>query len=429
MANTETSVETGSPFDLDPEALRCPFPYYERLRAEAPVTYVESIGAWVVSRYDDIRQVLGQVERFSNRYPTGPRYAELMRNAMGRVLADPDAPAEAVTAAERGKWQVLLTADPPLHDRQRKLVNRAFTPRQIARAEPQVVEIAERLLAGFAGRGEVELVSEFSWPLPLEVIASRLGVPTDRLPTFKRWSDDMAALVGNHTYTHDEIVGLLSSQGEFYEYFTERLAEARVDPQDDVLGKVATAEMPDGDRLSEDEMLGMLSQFLVAGNETTTNLISSAMLRLAEDPGLADELRSDLTKVPNLVEEVLRLESPSQGMFRRAKEDVEIGGVRIPAGDHVFLAYASANADESAFPCPHDVDLDRTFDNAHLAFGHGTHYCLGAPLARQEARIAITLLLDRLDDIAVAAGAAVEPSPSYFLHGLKALPLTFRARG
>jgi cytochrome P450 len=305
------------------------------------------------------------------------------------------------------------------------LVSRAFTPRQVAIAEPQVQAVTDRLIRAFAGRGEVEVVSELAWPLPLEVIAGRLGVPVEDMPMFKRWSDAMAALVGNHSFSPTEVMELLETHGEFYEYFAERLAAARLDPQDDVLGKLATAQLPDGDTLSEDEQLGMLSQFLVAGHETTTNLISMAMLRLARDPGLAARIRADPALVPPFVEEVLRLESPSQGMFRQAKQDVEIGGVRIVKGEHVFLIYAAGNMDEEVFSCPSDLDVERQGANNHLAFGRGTHYCLGAALARQEARIALTSMLARMDDISVKDEATVQFTPSYFLHGLQRLDLTF----
>jgi cytochrome P450 len=410
---------------LDPDALACPHAYYDMLRAAGPAIFVDSLGAWAVTRYEDIRQVLANVDAFSNRYPTGPRYAEAMRAGMDAVLSREDAPATAIVAARRGRWRVLLTADPPLHDRQRMLVSRAFTPRQVARAEPQVQAVADRLITAFIGKGEVEVVSELAWPLPLEVIAGRLGIPVDDMPMFKRWSDAMAALVGNHSFSPTEVMSLLETHGEFYEYFAERLAAARLDPQDDVLGKLATARLPDGDTLSEDEQLGMLSQFLVAGHETTTNLISMSMLRLARDPELAGRIRANPALVPPFVEEVLRLESPSQGMFRQAKQDVEIGGVRIAKGEHVFLIYAAGNMDEEVFPCPADLDVERQSANNHLAFGRGTHYCLGAPLARQEARIALTSMLARMDDISIKDGATVQYSPSYFLHGLQRLDLTF----
>jgi cytochrome P450 len=405
--------------------LACPHAYYDELRASTPVAYVESVGAWVVTRYEDVRRVLADVGSFSNRYPTGPRYAELMRAGMAEVLAREDASEKARTAAERGRWQVLLTADPPLHDRQRQLVNRVFTPRQIALAEPQVRATAERLVGEFVADGQVELVSQLAWPLPLEVIALRLGVPLDDLPRFKRWSDDMSALVGNHSFGADDVVALLETHGEFYEYFADRLAAARRSPKDDLLGRISLAVLPDGDTLSEDEQLGMLSQILVAGHETTTNLISASMLRLAREPMLAHRLRTDPSLIPAFVEEVLRLESPAQGMFRQAKRDVVVGGVEIPAGHHIFLAYASANIDAEAFACPAELQLERKDGTNHLAFGRGTHYCLGAPLARQEARIALSMMLSAMTKISVHDEAEVCYGRSYFLHGLRRLDLTF----
>ncbi len=416
-------------FELDADAVRCPYPHYDAVRAEQPVVFVPEIECWLVTRYADIVHVARDPQTFSSIMPTGPVLARQQREAIGTLLADEPELAARMSRMRSGV-RVLLSADPPDHVRQRKLVNRAFTPPKVKQLEPRIRAVAEELVDGFAPRGEVDVVAEYGVPLPLTIIAEALGVADDELPRFKRWSDDFVALIGNHEIDRDQLRSVLRSQVEFFEYFGARVTERRAAPRHDLISELVGAEL-DEHPLSDDEILAMLSQFLVAGNETTTKLIASSVRLLLERPDELARLRDDRARIPAFIEESLRLEPPVQGLYRTAVVDTDVGGVPIKAGDHLLLAYAAGNRDEGRFACPADIDPERPGLMSHLAFGHGEHFCLGAALARAEGRIAIEVLLERLDDLRPADGvdlAGLEYEASYVLHGLKRLPIAFTVR-
>ena len=416
-------------FALDEAAVRCPYPHYDAVREEEPVRYVPSIECWLVTRYADIVQVSRDPLTFSSIMPTGPVLARQQREAVEGLLAgDPELAARMVRM--RGGTRVLLSADPPDHARQRKLVNRAFTPPKVRELEPRIREVANQLVDEFIGRGEVDLVPEFGVPLPLTIIAEALGVADDELPKFKKWSDDFVALIGNHDIGADELRAVLLSQFEFFEYFGAKIAERRLAPGTDLISDLVTATIDDAP-LSDDEILAMLNQFLVAGNETTTKLIASSVRLLLDDPAQIDALRADPGLIAGFVEEALRLEPPVQGLYRTATVDTEIGGVAIKAGEHLMLVYAAGNRDEDKFVDAPTIDPCRPAVMSHLAFGHGEHFCVGSALARAEGRIALEVLLDRLDDLRYADGVdpgSLQYERSYVLHGLHALPIAFAAR-
>lgn len=285
-------------------------------------------------------------------------------------------------------------------------------------------QVAESLIDGFAGSGSVELVGEFAVGLPMAIIANALGVGDDDLETFKRWSDDMVMPVGNQSPTLDQVRGYLESHRDFSAYFNAKIDQRREQPVDDVISEIANAEI-DGETLERREQLSIISQLLTAGNETTTKLITAIALYLAEHPEVQARVRVDRTLVPALVEEVLRLEAPVGGLFRQATTDIEVGGFTIPAGDHVWVLYASANRDEERFVCPADFDIDRADLKDHIGFGHGQHYCLGAGLARLEATVGTNALLDRLGEIRLGAANDFAYEDSYLLRGLRRLHLEF----
>lgn len=414
-------------------AIACPYPIFADLRSGGGVAWVESLGAWMITRYDDVRAILRDTERFSSLFPTGPAAGgEALMKGIMQLMQEPEMQSVlGSTSMQRGRAAVLLNADPPEHRRQRRLVNPAFRPDRIRGMEPAIRATTERLLddvcRDLREAGSVEIVSRFAVGLPMTIIALALGVPDDDLATFKRWSDDLVMPVGNHNPSTEQVRGFVLSTKAFNEYFLARVAERRVTPTDDILSDIANAEI-DGEELSDDEQLGMLTQFLVAGNETTTKLITNTIRYLAEDPELQARVRADRSLVETLVEEMLRIEAPVGGLFRQAKVDVEVNGTRIPAGDHMWLLFASANRDECKFAEPDRVDLDRSNVKEHLAFGNGEHFCPGAGLARTEARIAVDLLLDRLDDISLAPGNDFEFEDSFVLRGLKRLVISARPR-
>lgn len=423
MPATEAPLE--ALFELDPDTVRCPYAQYSSLRAQEPVRWVESLGAYMVSRYEDVAAIIASPADFSNAMASGPGSVTGLAQ---RLVADPETTEPLRSQAQRridlSKSAVLLMSDPPVHIRQRKLVNKAFTARRVLEMEAAVSAIANRLVDEFVGDGHVDLVSQFSVRLPMTVIANMLGVPPEMYPTFKRWSDAFVAGVGSVSLSKDRVAALFAAVDEFYDYFTEQIAARQIELTDDLVSAIVSARLDGETPLTRDEMLQMLVQFLVAGNETTTNLISSIMFTLLRDPDLLERVRANRAEVPALVEEVLRLESPVQGTFRTAVRKISIGGVDVPEGASLYLVLASANRDDGAFAEADSIDLCRKGN--HLSFGKGEHFCLGASIARLEARVAIDTLLDRLRGIELACDASdIDYLASFAHHGIARLPLRF----
>jgi len=424
-SSPDFEARMGALVGRDQDALRCPYPFFAQLRAERPVYFSDALGAWAVTSYDDVVAVLHDTERFSSFMPTGPqRRGEVLGPMLRQLAADPDM-ADAVRAVfAQGSATVLLNADPPDHVRQRKLVTGAFRPSRLRAMEPSIRDLAVSLAAGFRHRGHVEVVAEFAVPLPMTVIARALGVGDHDLATFKRWSDDLVMPIGNQSPSLDQVRGYVTSSVEFADYFRAVLHRRRAEPRDDIVSDVANAEL-DGERLSEAEQLAMLTQFLVAGNETTTKLVTNIALHLAEDAELQARVRADRQLVEGLVEEALRFEAPVGGLFRTAKVDVALGGQTIGAGDAVWVLYGAANRDGARFAEPDRFDECRADGREHLSFGHGEHYCIGAGLARLEARLGTEALLDATRDLRLAAGNDFAMEDTFILRGLRRLDLEF----
>lgn len=413
--------------ELEPDALRCPYPHFAQMREEGPLHDVPELGFLMVTRYRDILEIARKPEVFSSKMPTGPQVMQaMMEGLIAAAQQSPELQEIVTRGAATGAQPVLLNADPPLHTRQRGLVSRAFSPRRVLAMEDGIRTIANDLVDAFVDDGRVELVGQFAVTLPLIVIAEALGVPRDELSTFKRWSDAFVVAIGNHKLSTDQLVHMMKSQAEFGAYFTQKIDERRVEPRDDLISDVVQARL-EGEELSTQEMLGMFSQFLVAGNETTTKMITSGMALLLENPDQLQLVCEDHSLIPTLVDETLRLESPVQGLFRTALVDTEVGGVPVAAGTPLMLVYASANRDESIFEEADRFDVARANSKAHLAFSQGPHYCIGASLARAEGRIAFEVLLSRLHNIGLAEGNTFEYEASYVLHGMKELHLEFDA--
>ena len=406
--------------DLEDAALENAPAYFELLRQAGPIVWVDELAAFAVTGHEAAVEVLMDTDRFSSQLgdPKGPLINRRLAEAHSRLAAR-SREFQLLVAALEPDWRhppCLLTADPPLHTRQRQVVNRLFTPRRVAAIEGRIRELAHDLVDTFAARGSGELVSEFAVPLPVTVIAEQLGVDGDRLADFKRWSDHLVAPIGNDRLTEDDILELTRSSVEFTRYFLDLLEERRRNPRDDFITLLNGTEDPEED-VTEASRLSYVAQLLAAGNETSTKMIAEGAARLARDHALADSLRASPHLVPSFVEEVLRLSSPVQGLYRTARHDTEVAGVQVPAGSHVVVWYAAANRDPDAYPAPSEVDLERN-TRKHIAFGKGKHHCVGAPLARAEGVVAFEVLLERLPNWTIAddlGGEAYERS--YLLRG------------
>jgi len=399
---------------LAPEALVDATETNRILRREAPVHRDPATGIVFVSRYEAVRTCLADWRTYSSSFGA----------ALG---GGGGAGGEIAEVRARGYPNVdtLLTADPPAHHRYRKLSNRGFVPRRIRALEPRVGAICEALVAGFAEQGEVELHGRFSQPLPLIVIAEQLGVPQEDLPSFRRWSDAIVSQLGQQA---DAASRLESAHQllEFQRYFAERLAERRAEPREDILSDIVNARFEEERPLDVAECLSILNQLLVAGNETTANTLTEGMWLLAGQPERVEQVAARPELVPNLVEEVLRLAAPVSSMWRRTTADTELCGVPIPKDAMVMLRFASANRDEEVFPDPDRLEPERANAAEHLSFGHGIHFCLGAPLARLELRIAFQALIGGFRGWERAGPSPVVPH--VLLRGRAALPLRFSRR-
>ena len=430
MATKETEQRLTALIDREQDAIGCPYPIFSALRDESPIHFSDKLGTWVCTKYEDIMEILHDTDRFSSLMPTGPRDGRSgFATAMEELAADPSMAEYFQTfLANAANAAVLLNADPPEHRRQRKAVNRAFRPTRLRGMEPMIEEVTSELLDEIIDKGESEFVSEFAVGLPMTIIAVALGVETDNLATFKKWSDDLVMPVGNPDPTTEKVRDYLISLSEFNEFFGNLLQLRREEAQEDIISDVANAEVND-EMLNEAEMLSMLQQFLVAGNETTTKLLTNLMHHLAVEDGLEERLRDDASLIDNFIEEGLRFEAPVGGLFRMAKQDTTVGETELREGDHIWLIFAAANRDPEMFSQPDTFSVDRENARDHLAFGHGEHFCIGAMLARLEARIAVEQILERMKNIRLIEGRNnFEYEDTFVLRGLKELHIAFDAR-
>jgi len=400
---------------LDPATLQCPHAWYARLREIAPVHFVESRGLWFVTSRELVYQALRHPELFSSRF--------------GRPQSA--VPAEAavrVAEIESQGWPyvpTLLTEDPPEHNRYRRLVSRAFTARYVQQLAPAIEHIVADLLDGVLARQDVEFVSEFAAPLPLTVISRVLGVPDERQADFKRWSDEITLTIGADIDSERHVARARQVLA-FQEYFAAELDRRRREQTDDLLTGLVTAHVTrlgaDDEPLSMAACLAILTQLLVAGNETTTKLLTGTLHLLATEPSWWEWLQADpASRAGRLAEEALRYLSPVQGMFRIVTAPTTLGGVELPAGARVVLSFAAANRDDAVFTEGETFNPDRPNAADHLAFGQGVHYCLGAPLARLEAAIALRQIARRVSSVTLAPGNDLRYQPSFLLRGLERL--------
>jgi hypothetical protein len=402
---TESTATAQPGFNLwSREFIDDPHAFYRRMHAEAPAYW--DGGGWVFARFADVQAALRDARFGSERIHPDPEWLE--QSGMGPLF--------------NAHQHMMLFTDPPDHTRLRGLVNKAFTPRAVERMRDTIQQLVDEMIDA-APAGRLDLIHDLAHPLPVTVIASMLGVPQEQREQFKRWSEPIAAFIGGSTAPEEQMLrAALQSVVEMGDYFREMASQRRRNPQDDLLTAMALAE-EQGDRLSTDELVANCILLLVAGHETTTNLIGNGMLALLQNPEQLALLRERPDLIGNAVEELLRYDSPVQGTSRLAKADVTLGDCEIKAGQHVQLMIGGANRDPLQYADPDRLDITRA-DVRHLSFAHGAHFCVGAPLARLEGQIAIGTLLRRLPNLALT-GEPLEWRDNFTLRGLKALPLAF----
>ncbi len=397
---------------LSPEQRADPFAVYAAARRDAPVFYAPAFDLWVVTRHEDVLAVLKDDETFSSR------------NALRSAPREPLPEVREVLARGWPEMPIIVDSDPPLHTRIRRPITRAFTPRRVAELAPRIEAVALELLDGFAGDGEADLVERFAWPLPLRVMGELIGVPADDLPWLHERSRDWLGLYGA-TGPVEEQVAAAEGTVALQRYFVEALEARAREPRDDLMSALLAAVAEENDPITLVELAGVPLDLLVAGHVTVTRALGSALVLLLRDEAALEELQREPDLVGAAIDEILRLESPAQGLFRETTRDAEVGGVRLPRGARLMVHFGSANRDERVFADPDRYDPRRVELSKHVAFGKGIHFCIGAPLARLELSIALPLLLQRLPNLRRVDHEPLAYDPIFFARGLAGLRLAW----
>jgi cytochrome P450 len=393
-----------------PEVRANPYPFYAHLRAQDPVHWDEEHGFWVLTRYADIASVY-QNPRFSR--------AQGLRSGFERLPESEQSIAEPVY---RCFSKTMFYSDPPYHTRLRGLVNSAFTPTAVERMRPYVQQTVDALLDAVQNTGKMDAIHDFANPLPILVIVQMLGLPAEERGQFKRWSDDLFAILGGVPHAPELMEDAARSLTALTEYITELSEARRKHPRPDLLTALVEATEA-GEKLTQDELVANMIILLSAGHETTINLIGNGLLALLQNPDQRQKLRAQPDLVDSAVEEMMRYDNPVQISYRSAAEDVEIGGKSIRKGQLVNSILAAGNRDPERFSEPDRFDIRRD-EGRHLGLGLGIHFCLGAPLVRLEAQTAFTAILRRFPELSLATDN-LEWQEHPIFRGVKSLPVMF----
>ncbi|HEU5230974.1 MAG TPA: cytochrome P450 [Ktedonobacteraceae bacterium] len=382
--------------------------WFEQMRTTQPVWLDEKSGCWHVFRYTDVHQVITDYHLFSS---------ENRRRPLGRA-----------SARGQDMGRSIIAMDPPQHRQYRNLVSPSFTPRALSRLSGRVATIMQELLDEVRPTGRMDVVADVAYPLPTIVIAEMLGVPTSDRPLFRRWADGLLSqqLSDAEFFKPDqpEMRRFSEAFDEMSDYFRNLLEQRRREPRDDMMSELLAAEV-DGEHLSMEDTISFCILLLLAGHVTTTNLLSQAIRCFDEHPETMQRLREHPELMPEAIEEILRYASPVWRLIRTNKTETTLSGVTIPAESLIFAWLASANRDGAQFPDPERFDITRT-PNKHIAFGHGIHFCIGAPLSRLEASIALPMMLEQLPQLQRVREEPLELFEGRILFGFKRLPVTFK---
>ena len=410
---------------FDIETLKSPHAVHKRLRDEAPVYFAEELGLHVVSRYELLREALRDPETYSNQFgdflrrpqvmrfqAAGPETQQAIKDTYNEMVLEPP---------------TMLTLDRPEHTHYRNLVNELFTGSRIKRAEGDVQQVIDEKIDALGSETAIEFISRVAFPIPLTIIGDRLGIPREDREVFERGAGILADGLRLNMYDDEELLARTRHERDLQRLLLRILEERRSAPQDDMISILATSRLAHEDRpLTHGEASSILRQFLVAGHETTTSAFGWGMLALCQHPDLQHELRDHPKKIRTFVEEILRMESPVQGLPRRVTKDTQLGGYDLKAGDFVMLRYGAANRDERTFEDPDRVQLDRPKAGMQMAFGSGVHHCIGAPLARQELNLGFASLLGRMENFRLDSDKPPpEAEPSFVLRNLAHLYIRF----
>ncbi|MEQ8716137.1 MAG: cytochrome P450 [Acidimicrobiales bacterium] len=380
-----------------------PYPHYRRLRDEAPVYFIEPVGAYALTRYEDCKNTFLHPEQYSAR--------DFIAQAFGDLDPVPEVPS-------------IIAMDPPEHTRLRKLAAEGFKPSITRAMEPKVHEIVDGLIDDLMDRPDrsFDFVGDFAAYVPVSVTAEMIGVDASQRENFKHWTADLLNAANRAALADDEVTRIRASVASLREYLETVIADRRANPTDDFISMLVRAEV-DEETLSPLEVLSVVILTHFGGSETPSHLIGNSLIALFEEPDLMARVKADLSLVPKVVEESLRFWSPVHLVFQTAAQEIDLHGVTIPENSFVLSYISSANRDERRFPNPDVFDIDRNTDG-HLSFAHGPHYCPGASIGRRMAAVALTKILERMPDIA-RVNADTDWLPTLWIRGARTLPVTF----
>ncbi len=403
---------------MDPKIQSCPYQSYKILREKCPVYQLPELGFYMITKYKDGRKVLLDPRVFSNN----PTQHENNLDEGAKVHA------EIMEEHGVGSFvETLQRTDPPVHTKYRKLLNKAFSASRIKEMQPYISKVVNDLIDNFIDKGECEFVKDFAVPIPSTIIADQLGVPRKMLKKLKLWSDAMIISFGVASIEDMKSAAYLEAESQHY--FDKVFNEKRKNPSNDIISDLVNLKLENGKNLTNDELQGLVAQLLAGGNETTTSSIAHGLWLLLQYPDQMNKLIKDPSLIPNFVEEVIRFETPVQGLFRTVKEDTVINETKISKGSVLLVRYASFNRDEEIFENPEKFDIERKDVGKHLAFGSGAHHCVGAMLARAEMKTAFKFLFERVKDISLSRPLLDIPhNPSLYIHQMKELPIKFSKR-
>lgn len=419
------TVDYESVFTLDEKALECPYEQFRRARSECPVSFGENIGFWVVSDHEHVMEVLREARTFSTKEMLGPQAAAQWQQMIDMAAATEEGRERLGADYGNSPRKTLLFADPPEHTQHRRLITRALSAGAVASWEPRVRETAQLFVDGLETKPEQEFVADFATRYTMTVIADILGLPREMVQQLLAWTHGFNSMVGNPNLTEEELNGLRDVRLGFDVYFDEQMTLRKAEPTEDLVSRVVTLNEDSDEPLSRDELFMVLQLLVVGGSDTSSTALSTMVEFLAENPQEWTRLRENPTAIPQFIEELMRAESPVQGMFRVVTKDVELGGQQLKKGDMLWLSLGSANRDPKVFTDPDVVDLDRKAPTPDfVGFGGGPHLCPGAALTRMELRVALEELTQRFTGVQMTADRSGR-LPSFLFFGPANLPVRF----
>lgn len=414
-------------FGLDEEQLKCPHTAFEGVRSECPVSRSDALGFWVVADHENAMKVFRDAKTFSTKKMLGEQVSDEWQRLIDMAAERPGAKEDLGDDYGGSDRKVLLFADPPEHGRHRKLIMGALTPAAIRSWAPRIEETADIFVEKVEPGSEVEFVQEFANDYTMTVIADILGFPRDKVPQMLEWTEGFNSMVGNPDQTDEQIEALVDTRYGFDAYCHEQIADRVARPTEDLLSRIVELNNKSESPLVKDDLYQIIQLTMVGGSETSATAVSKMIEYLGQNPERWSELKEDPSRIPQFMEEMLRLFSPVQGSFRAVTEDVELGGEQLKAGDMLWVGIGASNRDPKAFENPDDLDVYRSHvAQNYLAFGAGPHVCPGTALTRLELRMVLEKLISKFSGVEL-----VDPSPaskkSFNFYGPEALRVRFRA--